>query len=353
MALQAANIADLVTTTLNELGRNRWTDNASAYRKTIAMRMIINKHKTNFDSGKEVQWNRMTALSNAARSVGMGAIDVIDITNQMQTLSVPWRHITWNWAWDFREPLMNSNAAKIVDLIKTRRVAALGSAVELFERLCWRAPALTNDVDFYGIPYYIVKSNTAATSANNNGFNGLAPSGWTTVAGVNPTTDSKWRNYATQYTIVSKDDFIRKARRMAEYTDFTPIVDGIPQYDTGDVVEYYTNYAVSGTLVEILESQNENLGMDLAPFEGKAMFNRTKVNVVPELDNDTTNPFYQVDFGVFGAIGLIGAWMKETNVAQVPGQHTMSATHTDCTLNIVCRDRRKNGVIATDTTMPA
>jgi len=71
------------------------------------------------------------------------------------------------------------------------------------------------------------------------------------------------------------------------------------------------------------------------------------------LDNDTTNPFYQIDWGVMGAMGLSGAYMKETNVAVVPGQHTMSATHVDSTLNTLCYDRRRCGVLATDTGLPA
>lgn len=353
MATQAANIADLVTTTLRELNRNKWTDNSSAYRRTIALRVLINKRKTTFDSGYEIQFNRMTGTSNSARAVGLGAQDIVDITNQMGTASLPWRHVTWNWAYDFREPLFNSGAAKIVELIKTRRIAAMGSAIELFERMMWRAPAASDDVSMYGIPYWIVKSNTAATVTNNNGFNGLVPSGYTTVAGVNPTNDDRWRNYATQYTVVSKDDFIRKARRMAEYTNFTPLVENTPTYDMGESTQFYTNYGVSGTLVEILESQNENLGSDIAPYEGKAKFMRADINVVPELDSDTTNPFYQIAWSVFGIKALQGAWMKETNVPQVPGQHTMSAVHTDCTLNTICFDRRQCGVLATDTTMPA
>lgn len=355
MALQAAGDADLVALTLKDLGRGKWTDNSSAYRNTIALKKIINKRKTSMDSGYEVQWNRMVNTSNSARGVGFGAQDVVDITNNMGTPpSIPWRHVTWNWAWDFREPLMNNSPAKIVDLIKTRRIAAMGSAIEYFEYRLWRAAATAaTDVDPYGIPNYLVKSATAATGANNNGFNGLAPGSDTTVAGINPTTDTRWRNYTDAYTVVSKDDLIRKWRRMAEYTNFKPLVDNTPTYETGEETEFYTNYAVSGTLVEILESQNENLGMDVAPYEGKAMFNRSKVNVVPELDNDTTNPVYQVPWSVMGCIGLTGAWMKETAIANVPGQHTLSATHTDVTLNIIMRDRRMGGVIATGVGMPA
>jgi len=353
MATQAANIADLVTTTLRELGRNRWTDNASYYRNTIALKTLINKKKTTFDSGYEIQFNRMTGVSQSARFVGLGAEDVVTITNQMGTCSVPWRHVTWNWAYDYREPLFNSGAAKIVDLIRTRRVAAMGSAIELFERAFWRTPASSDDVTMYGIPYWIVKSNTAATIANNNGFNGLSPATSTNVAGINPNTDDKWRNYATQYTTVSKSDFIRSARRMAEMTKFTPLVDDVPQYDKGEATEFYTNYALYSTLVEILESQNDNLGADIAPMEGKPTFMRGPINVVPELDSDTTNPFYQIAWSVFCVKGLSGSWMKETVQPVVPGQHTLSAVHTDCTLNTLCYDRRKCGVLATDTTMPA
>lgn len=353
MATQAANIADLVTTTLRELNKNKWTDNSSSYRRTVALKTLMNKRRTKFDSGYEVQWNRMTGTSNSARAVGLGAQDVVTITDNMGLCNVPWRHVTWNWAYDFRMPLFNSGPAKIVDYIKTQRMAAMGSAIELFERMMWRAPAANDDVSMYGIPYWIVKSNTAATLANNNGFNGLSPATSTNVGGVNPNTDDRWRNYATQYTVVSKDDFIRKARRMAEYTNFTPLVEGTPTYDDSEKCEFYTNYAVSGTLVEILESQNEDLGTDIAPYEGKAMFMRGPINVIPELDNDTTNPFYQIDWGVFALMALSGAWMKEFVQAQVPGQHTMSAVHTDCTLNSICYDRRRCGVLATDTTMPA
>jgi len=356
MAIQAANIQDLVTTTLKNLGRAKWTDNSSDLRRTTAMKMLVNKSKMDMiagEGGYEFQFNRSTGVGNTFRFVGLGAPDIVDITNHMGTGTIPWRHMTWNWAYDYREPLFNSGASRIVELIKTRRIAATGAAIIGTETAMWRAPAATDDTSIYGIPYWIVKSNTAATFANNDGFNGLAPSGYTMVAGINPTTDTRWRNYATQYTNVSKDDFIRKARRMAEYTNFTPLVDNTPTYDQGDKCEYYTNYNLYGTLVEILESQNENLGIDIAPYEGKPTFNRTKINNIPELDRDTTNPFYQIPWGVFRMKGMSGSWMKETFIPNKSDQHTISIYHTDCTLNTLCYDRRQCGVLATDTTMPS
>jgi len=346
-SLLASDIGDLVTLTLNELGRGKFTDNASTYRNTIAFKRLMKKGKTTFDSGKAVSFNRILGTSSSARMVGLAAQDIVDITDNMGTGEVPWRHMTNNWGVEFREPLMNSGASKIVDLITTRRWQSRGSMIELAERQFWRCPAVTNTTDFYGVPYWIVKSNTATTT--NNGFNGTVPSGYTLVANINPTTDLRWRNYAAQYTSVTKDDLVRKWRRMAKYTDFMPLVDDTPDYNLGDDYGWYTNYAVEATLVEILESQNDNLGQDIAPMEGRATFKRATIVSVDELDLDTTNPVYGINWGIFGCMGLKGAYGKETVEARVAGQHTVSATHTDWTFNTLCRDRRRNGVLATNT----
>ncbi len=349
---QANDLADLIATTLNELGELKFTDLMSDYQNTIALKRLIKKEKTTFDAGPNIQFNVITDHNNSARFVGLGEVDIVDIPNVMTTGVIPWRHITWNWAIERREIAMNRSPRKIVDLTKTRRIAAFGSAIIRFERAFWRVPASTDTKTMYGVPYYVVKSNTAATSANNDGFNGSLPSGYTTVANLNPTTYARWQNYATQYTAVSKDDFIRKARRMAVYTDFMPLVDEIPTYNIGDDYGYYTNYALLGALEEILDQQNDELGTDIASQDGKVLFRRAPVVFVKELDLDTTNPFYGLNWGELRTAGLRGEWMHETSIPIQPGQHTVAATHTDCTLNLLCRNRRRLGVIATDTTMP-
>ncbi len=347
--LQASGIADLVTTTLNNLGRLKFTDLATDYRNTIVLKRLMKKNKMTFDDGKAVSFNVMMDTNNSARFVGLAAQDVVNIESVMTTGSVDWRHITWNWGYEQREPVMNSGPSKIVDLIKTRRIAAFASAVVKFEQSFWRVPAATNTTDPLGVPYWIVKSNTAATVANNNGFNGTTPSGYSDVAGLSPTTFPRWANYATQYTSVDKTDFVRKLRRAHEYTGFMPIVDDIPTYDLGEDYGLYSNYAVVGALEELLEAQNENLGTDIASMDGKVVFRRTPMQAVQELDLDTTNPCYGIYWGEFGTMGLKGWWMKEFTQANVPGQHTVAATHTDCSFNWLCRNRRRQFVLATNT----
>ena len=132
-----------------------------------------------------------------------------------------------------------------------------------------------------------------------------------------------------------------------------PLVDDIPQYNTGDDYAYYTNYAVTSQLEEVLESQNENLGTDIAPMDGKVVFRRATITPVIELDNDTTNPIYGINWGVLKFKALRGEWMRETVVPVVGGQHNLATTFTDCTLQSYCTDRRRLFVLATNTTMPS
>ncbi len=352
--LQGTDVADLVSTTLNNLGRMKMTDVISTYQNTIFFKRLAKKSKMNFDGGTECEFNLITDQNNSARPVGLYYQSQVNPTNVMAKGKMPWRHVTWNWGIDGREISMNSSPNKIVDLIKTRRISAQASGVIFFEARGWRCPAVTDTDNFMGIPYWIVKSATATTT--NNGFNGGVPSGYTTVANIDPTAvgiTPKWNNYTDAYTQVSTDDLIPKLWDASDYTDFAPIVDDIPTYNLGDDYGYYTTHSVRKQMKQILQAQNDDLGFDLDPTANKLTFRRSPVTWVKELDQDTTNPVYGINWGVFHLMGLKGWWMKETKIDVHSNQPTVSATHTDSTINTYCTDRRRNFVISNGTTMPA
>lgn len=343
---------DLVTTSLNELGRLKFTDLMSDYQNTVMLKRTMKKNKMDFDSGPEVQFNAIVDDNKSAKFVGLYNVDgPISVNNVMITGKVDWRFITWNWAYDLREPVMNSGSSKIVDLLQTRRIAAFGAAILAFERAGWSVPAATDELSPFGIPYWVVKSNTPATQANNDGFNGTAPAGYSLVGGIDPVRFPRWANYATQYSAITKDDLIRKLRRAFFKTDWKPLVDTIPTYNTGDDYGIYCNYDTVAAIEEILESQNENLGTDAASMDGKAMIRRTPLSPIHALDADLTNPCYLINWGEFKTMGQTGWWMKETVIPRLESQHTVGRTDTDCTYNHFCRNRRRNAVVATDTAM--
>lgn len=354
-SLQADGLADLMSTTLPELDRLRFVDLGTDYHETIALKRIFKKKKSQVDSGTSIRFNIMHDIGGSARFVPYMWTAQTNIKNVMTYGEVPWRGWTWNWSMFAEETIMNSGASKIVDLMQSRRISEYASLVVLLERQLWATPDASDLEGIYSIPYYIVKSNTATTT--NDGFNGTTPSGFSTVAGLDPTTapgtpGGRYRNYGTQYSTVAKNDLIRKMRRGAVYTDFKPIVDGIPQPDNGDDMGWYTNYAVLSVMEEILESQNENLGRDIASMDGKVMFRGAGMTNVQELDKDTTNPVYGIQWPTFGFVRMRGMWEKLYQVGVNPNQPTVASAHYVSRCNTVCKNRRRNMVFATDTAMP-
>lgn len=356
MALTATSVADLLVTSLTKFKKLKFTDLMSAYQNTIALKRIFKKNKATIEDGPNVQFQAMIDYNRAAaRHVTANYTTAPNIPNVMTYGRMEWRFTHWEWAVERRLIQMNAGNSKIVDLAQTQRIAALGGAVLLFERTLWRCPNATTeaDTDPVGLPYFIVKSATAASDANNDGFNGGNPSGYTAgAAGISSTAYPYWRNYTDAYTDVSKPDLIRKLRRCFFKIDFMPLVDGTPVYEVGHDYGIYTTYDVSRQFEELLEAQNENLGNDVASKDGLAMIRRTSITPVKQLDADTTGPVYVVDWQSIGAMGLKNEWMNEQHFASNPNQPTISMTVTDCAWNMFCTNRRKNAVLSTGTTMP-
>jgi len=345
--LTASGLNDLVQTTLRDLGKPKFTEIATDLQRHTAMKNLLKKSRVSIQAGYGVQWDVMVNHAQSAANVGLGASDNLSIVDTMVQATADWRNSVVNWALIGQEIDMNREPARIVDLVKQRRISAMISLAELMEANFWGPPvASTDETTPWGVNTWIVKNAT-------EGFNGGAPSGYTTI-GLNPSTYTRWKNYTGQYTAVTKDDAIRMWRKAATKTDFQPPVDGIPSAAMGgDRYGFYTNYSVIAKLEELLEAQNENLGLDVASMDGKPVFRRTPVEWIPKLDADTTDPIYGINWAWFGTVVLNGWWLREINVPVYPGQHTVSAHFLDSTYQFVTKNRRCHFVLATGTTYPS
>lgn len=355
MALQAAGMADLIATTLRELGRGKITDLTSTLQYHPAAKRLINKNKMTFaDGGYEAQFDALVGNNGSARAVPLGWTANPNIVDGIIQGKVPFRHTEFNWSVIRQEMDMNIGSARIVDLIKMRRLHAMVSWIEFLENKFWRVPSSSDDVTFYGVPYWVVKSATAAaeTAAANYGFNGTVPSGYSTVANISSTTYPTWRNFSDAYTNVTKDDLIRKLRYAMWACNFQSPVD-LPTFNKGDDYGLYTNYTTRSKAVELAEGQNEDIGDDVAAFEGGVLINRRPLEAVPALRDDTTGVVYGLNWGEFGLIALSNTWMYETKIEKNPHQPSVFTTYTECSFNTICRNRRRNFVLSTGTTMPA
>lgn len=353
MPLQADQINDVVATTLRDLGWLKWTDIMSNLQEHIALPRLLDKKKVGFSGGYGIQWNLQKNTTGNARMTGLYNSTDINVGDTMTNANAPWRHVTTGYAFDKREFLMNSSSSeRIVDLIKTRRSDALVSLAELMEVQFWGKPSSADDENMWGVGVYIVYDNsaTAGTFALNTGL----PTGFTTVAGINPATVTRWANgsgkYSTIDTTNATTNLIRLWRTANRKSGFKSLpAAGVPQYAAGGArYEHFVNEATINQLEYVLMQQNDNLGNDLAAKDNQTTFQRMPVIYVPYLDLCNQNPVFGIDWNSFQPVFLEGNYMAETTIGigQNPQQTLVSTTTIDTSVNIRCTDRRKNFVLS-------
>lgn len=341
MPLQPNQIADLVTLTLRKFIKNKWADISLDLQQYIAMGNLLTDKKVGFDGGEQLQWQVKVANSGNARVTALYDEDETSVGDHAISAVVPWTFQTTNWAYDDREDAFQSSMERIASLIKMREHAAMCDLAELLETLFFEKPAdyttPNEKLKPFGLKYWFVRNAT-------EGFTGGAPTNFTTVANINPSTYTRWKNWSAAYTQITKTDLVRKWRKAATYTKFMPPV---PYANVGGKPSwmYLTNYAVIAALEEILEGQNDNLGNELASKDGDVMFRRTPVKWAPYLDNDTQYPIYGINWGKFQVIFKTGEYMKKHDPQKSAESHRTWVVHTDNSLQFRCLERRESGFV--------
>jgi len=338
MGLTVEQCDDLIKATLADLGEAKFTPLMSDLQDHVIMGSLMKQNRTDVQGGKSISFNTVMGTSGAAKNTTMWSTDVLSRDDLIVQGNVPWRMTTTNYLLNTVEMQINKGKRQIVDIVKLARADAMVSLAELMEKNGWTAPAATDDRAAYGIPYWVVKNSS-------EGFNGGDPSGHTKCGDIDSDVYARWKNYTAQYAAITKEDLIRKMRKAMYKTDFKMPV-SVPDYSTGSKRGLYTTYNVVSAMEEILESQNDNLGNDVAAKDGLVVFRRTPVSPVPYLDvNDTTDPIYGINWGDFKITFLSGMYMRETGPRDHPSNHNVRAVHVDLMYNFVCRNRRSQFVM--------
>jgi len=322
--ITASSIDDLITATLKDLGRLRYTQIAQELQYYVAAEQILRRDRAVFDSGESIRRNLMVRHGNEAKMVGMYAVDNYNVGRVLETINIPWRHANTNYVFERRELLMNRNAAKIVDLIKTRRDSAMLAQVELMEEQFWGKPADDDDTFDAGF-------STAPGGLNHPRF----------------------KNWIGRYSAITKADLVKQMREAHFRTRFRSPINGSRDYrrgGIGDRFRIYTNYKVYAGLVDLAEGQNDTITSgDIAQYDGGTIFKRNQIVIVPQLDNEyrSDDPVYMIDMGQFFPVFLRGDILREEKPMPVPGQHNARAIDVDTTFNILCDNRRAQAVLNT------
>lgn len=340
MAVTATDIGDMVIGVQRDLGRNKFSNIAQSLQHYEVFSKWFKKEKVAFDSGIGISRTLLNKVSDSASHVGLLDPLQVNIEDVLDQLTLNWRHCRTHWALVYQtDILMNAGTSRIVSTIKARRASAMIDMVEELETYGWSAPSVSDKVLPHGIPYWIVKNSTT-------GFTGGYSGSHTDVAGVNLTDSPTFKNYSAGYTNVTKADLIKKARTAHRSCRFrSPI--NIQEFrgSQGERYRVYVNEATLSSIEDIGEGQNESLGRDIASMDGVVTFRRHPIVWVPELDSDTSNPFYLVDHNSFMPVCLKGDYLRETEARVAPNQDNVFYSTLWLTYNFLCVDRRRQAVI--------
>lgn len=340
MPLTPDQVTELTTTTLRQLGRMKWSLISTNLQSYPAYGRFLKKGRVKmYDGGYGLQWNLQVAATGLAVRSELYDTDEATAKDTMKTATSPWAMVKVPYALDVRQISMNSGSSKIVDDWQAQRVASMVSLAELLETDFWSAPDASDTKKPRALRYYVVKN--AST-----GFFGGTPSGFSDVAGLSTTTYPKWRNYTDIYTTVSQTDLIRRVKIAMRKTQFKPPV-AHPSY-TGEMPNwgFYTVDDVISRLGELAEAQNQNIGADLAAYEGRVTIGRVGVDWIPQLDTDTDDPFYGIDWSSFQPCSLSGEHLRETDDTAA-SSHNIKARWVDLTYGFEMYDRRRCFVVST------
>lgn len=342
--IQASDIPDIVTTTRVSEGRLRFQQIAQNLPFYEVFSRWFKRDKVMFSSGYKIQKTLMHKLNRAAaKHVGFLQPDAVNIMDVLTTMSVEWIHAQTDWGIVYQtDVLMNSGKDLILNVIKPRRVASLLGLVEEIEELAFgSAPGTTDNVNPWGLKYWIVYNSTT-------GFTGAAPGSHTTKGGVNPSTYPNFKNYSiAAYTSVADNDLVKSIRTAFRKCRFvSPIAHPDYRGQIRDRYRLYCNEETISNFEDVVRSHNSNLGKDLAMFDGAAYIAGYPIIYIAQLDNDSTSdPIYGIDHSTFYPVCLKGDYLRESGPTQGESHNTWNC-FVDLTYNFLCVDPRRSFVAA-------
>lgn len=347
-------LQDLILTTLKDLPDGEFEIMWDSQNYEICQ--IYQQHRRQVDGGTSIQRNVILDRKGNARYRRLFDTDNPSVDNVQDTIDVPWAQLSTDYSWDVAEILRNRSSKKgFINLIRSRRAERMWDLAELIEERGWLTPTSATDKLYpYGIPYYLNKLNSGVTTG---GFSGqtIRYQGGTTgtiCAGIDASTNAKWRNYADVYDKVD-NNLLRKLRRATRLTRFRPSPMAIKpgQDGPGMPIKLYAGIDIVTELEDLADKRDDNTGpMDLAgknlhSYEGSVYFNKMPFVYVPHLDDDTDDPIYCVDWTKIQPVVQDSYWMVESKPMSDRGQHTTITVFLDGSHNNLCINRRTAGFV--------
>lgn len=365
-----SSVLDLVNATIPFRKRLEWGSPAEHADFPILNRALNMGMQAT--GGAKVEFRSALKKSTKGGFTGLYATREYNHEDYLVTGEAPWAHLYTYWMYDDHETAMNRDPERIVDILEVGRHETCTKLAGEFESACWQT-IIGESAEFgslRGIPYWITKAGTTGKDRSNNTLS--------TIGNINPTTYPLWSNYVHSYTNCINDlvdsgtitasieadtltlltafSMTKLKTRFKAPQNIQHVLDKNP---LGNYKIYVpTKVSVAWGIILRAYNQGQNFGYDLAKFDGQHAFEGVPMEVVEYLDEsadggyqDTNitgkHPCYFVNYNDLKTVVLKGYQFKESAPQLMPGNPNVAVTNVDLTVQLVCKNRKSQGLVYT------
>lgn len=285
------------------------------------------------------------------------------VRNSQTSITVPWAFLTHDYVIiDEADALNSGDPAAFVDYVMSLEQECMVGKLNTLEESAWALPnketmedTVTNDTDTQE-PFSLLAFVTRDGLAPGAGNGGIAvgSTAWTTIQGVNPTTNTWYRNKFGTYSASNPNDLsggiIAAFDDMFLQTGFQSpdmLKNGAAPAEEPSKRCIVTSREGQTMYIAALRSVNDRMNNLYDPSIGTPMFRGVGVHYVSELDNagwTAAQPDYLfLDFSVMFPFIHTDTYFREKVTPGGPDQPNATVVHKFTWTNRICRSRRRQG----------
>ncbi len=365
------DLLDLLKTTQEYVEEGRFT-HTQEFQKYDILNKWFQNDREEIQGGDKIKETVQVDEKGTARHVKPMERRSVQGENTLEEIETDFVKADDHYLISRHEMLRNRGEEELIDLVRTKRLAALMGLANLLETRCWDVPTEDNDpYNPLGLKYWLPQMESSAAGMGFYGGRYTGDTGsaqFTDVAGLKPCDsgdntpsisggEPRWRHWLAggandehgEIYLDVNQRLIRTMRMSFYKLDFQS------PFFAKEMIEgpksNYRLYCGTGTKVdleEMLSEQNEGAvaSSDLDKTQGVLTFKRVPVLHEPQLDGMDRQPIYFIDHSVFYPYVRAGEYLREDRAQRSMEFPDTFVTWINIEYNFICRNRRVLGVLS-------
>ncbi|MFH0982773.1 MAG: hypothetical protein V2A79_14715 [Planctomycetota bacterium] len=357
-SLGNSTLRDLLRTTQENLPWDGKFETLLKYNDYMVVNQWFRQDKVMFDGGTAIVRNVQLTENGTARMTQPYEPAAPATADVQGRLRANWVQATADYSVSRQEMLRNRGKAKLIDLVKSKRIACMADLANLLEEQAWAAPSSSSDtLNAFGIPYFLVPITGAQVTAATHGHQGTYLSGFSDCFGIDPAQTSpdasRWKSYNDVWTTtdgsIAAADVIKMTRMLRRLRFTSPYIAGL-EAGTDRKTRLYAVETVVESLEQRARQNNDSLGADVGMFAGiKSSAGGPLVSGIPvetlwvEVSTYYAYPLIAINHDYCYPFVMEGDFFRETPDVNDRSQHDVFTTFEDIQFNFVCINRQRAG----------